>query len=103
MDEQAFEDMQVPSHLLPNGSPHAPTRNKEEMEAEAAAATAAAAEEAEAFRAHRAVLDARIAELKAAASDKNIDVSDIDFGAITLAQLEAVAAARLGAAPKPAE
>ncbi len=83
MDEQAYGDMQVPTH----------------MEAEdAGGGQAANMGEAHASRVQKEALDARIAEFRAAALEKGVDVADINFDASTLAQLEAIAATRLAAA-----
>ncbi len=60
-----------------------------------ATAEALAATEAQADGAQKAILDARIAEFKATADTKGIDIADDDFDTITAQQLETLAATRL--------
>ncbi len=102
MEEQTFEQMQVPAHMQnvgeaaaasAGGQPNPGDRGAQDLladqqagaggAAEAAAAAAAAAEQ-EARRMH----ELRIAEFVAAASEKGIDISDIDLAKITPEELQ---------------
>ncbi len=95
MEEQRYEDMQVPAHLT------AGTGGGTAGEADAATAAGAAAEEADAGHAaggeaQRTALQARVQDFQAKANAKGVDVSDVDFSTITAQQLSLLATTRLG-------
>ncbi len=90
MDEQLYEHMAVPAHITtgaPNGAQGAST---------AGTAGGAAAAPATPNAADAAALRSKVAEFKARAGEKGIEVGDIDFDQVTSDQLDSLAAARLG-------
>ncbi len=98
MEEQTFEQMQVPEHLAAadagtaaaQGSPQYPSPNPIADDDKAAAAAAAEAE-----RADRLAHETRIADFVAIAQAKAVDISDVDLATITPAQLQQEAQKRL--------
>ncbi len=84
--------MEVPEHLNV-GAAHG--ANSEE--AGAAGAAAAAAPVAAAAAAAAAALQAKVVEFQAAAKERGIDLSDVDFFTIKSEQLDLLATTRLAA------
>jgi hypothetical protein len=96
MEEQAYSDMAVPEHMCAPAASGGPA-----AQAEAAAGGATAAAEASAANAKAAqaeVLRTRIAEFRAAARERNIDIGDVDLASVTEEQLEEMVRARFAAA-----
>jgi nuclear transport factor 2 (NTF2) superfamily protein len=96
MEEQAYADMAVPEHMSAPAGSGDPAARVEAAAGGAAAATGAS--EAETRAMHTEVLRAKVAEFRAAARERSIDVADVDFANVTEEQLEELAKARFGAA-----
>ncbi len=92
MEEQSFEEMAVPTHLSADAAGGAQANA-----AEAAKATAAAAAANEAAEAATTALQAKIAEFKARAAERGVNVNDVEFATITSEQLDLLATTRLTA------
>ncbi len=103
MEEQRFEDMVVPTG---GDGGSATAANAEAGAAAAAATTASAAGSAggvadvggETPMDRTARMDAMVAKFRRAATERGVDVSDVDVGATTAEQLQRIADERFGAA-----
>ncbi len=96
MEIQEDINVHAPGHMQP---PEAAAEVTAASGSVAGHGQARTATEADAYRAQRALLNARIAEFQAAARERGVDIADVDFDTITERQLEAVAAERLAAMP----
>ncbi len=105
MEEQSFDQMQVPEHMAKaEGAAHAgeqeqggnrPPGGVVPEDAAASAEAAAAAAAAEGLRRTRATHEANIGEFVARAQAKEVDISDIELASITPEKLREEAQRRL--------
>ncbi len=95
MEEQQYEEMQVPGHITTGASPIAAEGPGATTPQPTAPGAASAGQAADA-EASRTALQAQVAEFQAAASARGVDISDVDLCTITAEQLQLLAVARLG-------
>ncbi len=96
MEEQEYEDMQVPPHMDPQATGGAAPTGQQGGQPQPTTPTPQQLAEAEAAAiAARQQHESNLAEFVAAAAAKPVDISDLDLAAITPEMLRQVAEQRL--------